>query len=56
MVHQTYETSKKVLKMFYMSLRTHRHEKHANQNYDRKETTTWFYIIKEKTISLIYVN
>ena len=31
-----------------MLLRTHRHEKHANQNYDSKETTTWFYIIKEK--------
>ena len=31
-----------------MSLRTHRHENHANQNYGCKETTTGFYIIKQK--------
>ena len=48
-VHQTYETtSEKVLKAFYTSLRTHRHEKHANRNYGCKEMTTGCYIIKEK--------
>ena len=34
--------------MFYTSLRTHRHEKHANRNYGLKETATERSIHKRK--------
>ena len=41
-----------------MLLRSHRREKHANSNYDAKETITKRLFLKEKkkTISFIYFN
>jgi hypothetical protein len=45
-------------KIIYVSLRTHRRDKHTNQSYGEKEITTVRFTLYEKkeTIGFIYLN
>ena len=44
--------------MFYMLLRTHRREKHANRSFGEKNTSTdrFALYVEKKTIGFIYFN
>ena len=53
-----YTNQKKVWKLTYILLWTHRHEKHANRSYGEQDTTTErsTLYVEKKTISFNYFN